>query len=157
MKEPNSCVQSLLTNTPAFCLFLLRGWKRKYNVSPSSNSRTQGFFHNLTFIGHQKWLLSLIIDICGWSGTKKGLCPIEYWLSLLHLFNHLTLQDPGTEPAKRIWSSINVGTEIYVSQNGVTAEWSVSDFNVLVPEDVTYDGEITDQVSVLWLVSRCWR
>lgn len=58
-------------------------------------------------------------------------------------------QDPGTEPAKRIWSSIDVGTEIYVSRSGAIAEWSVSDFDVLVPEDVTYDGEITDQVSVL--------
>lgn len=48
-------------------------------------------------------------------------------------------QDPGTKPARRVWSSINVGTEIYVSRSGpgVTAEWTVSDFDVLVPEDVT--------------------
>ncbi|XP_030513032.1 uncharacterized protein LOC115727046 [Rhodamnia argentea] len=58
-------------------------------------------------------------------------------------------QDPGTEPAKRVWSSIDVGTEIYVSRSRVTAEWSVSDFDVLVPEVVTYDGERADQVSVL--------
>ncbi|KAK9271145.1 hypothetical protein L1049_026734 [Liquidambar formosana] len=44
-------------------------------------------------------------------------------------------QDPGTKPARRLWSSINVGTEIYVSSAGETAEWTVSDFDVLVPED----------------------
>ncbi|KAL5559828.1 hypothetical protein UlMin_036039 [Ulmus minor] len=44
-------------------------------------------------------------------------------------------QDPGTDPARRVWSSLNVGTEIYVSRQGETAEWSVSDFDVLVPED----------------------
>uniref|UniRef100_A0A7C9FNZ0 DUF7705 domain-containing protein n=1 Tax=Opuntia streptacantha TaxID=393608 RepID=A0A7C9FNZ0_OPUST len=44
-------------------------------------------------------------------------------------------QDPGTKPARRIWSSINVGTEIYVSNERETAEWTVSDFDVLVPED----------------------
>lgn len=51
-------------------------------------------------------------------------------------------QDPGTEPARRVWSSINVGTEIYVSGRGtgVTAEWTVSDFDILVPEDVTNTG-----------------
>ncbi|KAM1734701.1 hypothetical protein ACFX11_020139 [Malus domestica] len=45
-------------------------------------------------------------------------------------------QDPGTKPAERVWSSINVGTEIYVSNSGETAEWTVSDFDVLVPEGV---------------------
>ncbi|KAI5355975.1 hypothetical protein L3X38_008870 [Prunus dulcis] len=45
-------------------------------------------------------------------------------------------QDPGTKPARRVWSSINVGTEIYVSSPGETAEWTVSDFDVLVPEGV---------------------
>lgn len=50
-------------------------------------------------------------------------------------------QDPGTKPTKRVWTSINVGTEIYVSSKGETAEWTVSDFDVLVPEDTTDDGE----------------
>ncbi|KAJ9145970.1 hypothetical protein P3X46_028294 [Hevea brasiliensis] len=49
-------------------------------------------------------------------------------------------QDPGTKPARRVWSSINVGTEIYVSKMGETAEWTVSDFDVLVPEDDGYGG-----------------
>jgi hypothetical protein len=47
------------------------------------------------------------------------------------------MQDPGTKPARRVWSSLNVGTEIYVSPAGVTAEWTVSYFAVLVPEHVT--------------------
>nr|POE99880.1 hypothetical protein CFP56_35525 [Quercus suber] len=50
------------------------------------------------------------------------------------------LDDLGTEPARRVWSSINVGTEIYVSSTGMTAEWSVSDFDKLVPEDVASSG-----------------
>ena len=50
------------------------------------------------------------------------------------------VQDPGTEPAKRVWSSLNVGTEIYVSHPGETAEWTVSEFDVLVPEGVEDTG-----------------
>ncbi|RVW29112.1 hypothetical protein CK203_096788 [Vitis vinifera] len=57
------------------------------------------------------------------------------------LLNCYLVQDPGTKPAKRVWTSINVGTEIYVSSKGETAEWTVSDFDVLVPEDTTDDGE----------------
>lgn len=49
------------------------------------------------------------------------------------------MQDPGTQPARRIWSSINVGTEIYVSRTRETAMWTVSDFDVLVPEDASHD------------------
>lgn len=50
------------------------------------------------------------------------------------------MQDPGTKPAKRVWSSINVGPEIYVSPAGVTAEWMVSDFDVLVPKVAEQDS-----------------
>lgn len=62
-----------------------------------------------------------------------------------YLFYNIDLQlslpqDPGTKPARRVWSSINVGTEIYVSQNGETAEWTVSDFDVLVPKGDNYYG-----------------
>lgn len=39
-----------------------------------------------------------------------------------------------------MWTSLNVGTEIYGSQNGETAEWTVSDFDVLVPKGDTYDS-----------------
>lgn len=50
-------------------------------------------------------------------------------------------QDPGTKPARRIWSSINVGTEIYVSREGETAEWTVSNFDVLVPVKANPTGD----------------
>ncbi|XP_054781080.1 uncharacterized protein LOC129288494 [Prosopis cineraria] len=41
-------------------------------------------------------------------------------------------QDPGTRPAKRIWTSIDTGTEIFVSDQDEVAEWSVSDFDVIL-------------------------
>ncbi|CAH8320692.1 unnamed protein product [Eruca vesicaria subsp. sativa] len=40
-------------------------------------------------------------------------------------------QDPGTSPARRIWTSVDVGTEIY-KDDGAVAEWHLSDFNVLI-------------------------
>ncbi|KAF8401218.1 hypothetical protein HHK36_012147 [Tetracentron sinense] len=40
-------------------------------------------------------------------------------------------QDPGTPPARRIWTSIDMGTEIFVSDNFEVAEWTLSDFDVL--------------------------
>ncbi|KAD4584539.1 hypothetical protein E3N88_22140 [Mikania micrantha] len=41
-------------------------------------------------------------------------------------------QDPGTEAAKRIWTSLDVGTEIFVSNKDEEAEWSVSHFDVII-------------------------
>ncbi|KAI3466771.1 hypothetical protein Pfo_023434 [Paulownia fortunei] len=41
-------------------------------------------------------------------------------------------QDPGTAPARRQWTSIDLGTEIYKDPNQV-AEWTVSNFDILVP------------------------
>ncbi|XP_059438030.1 uncharacterized protein LOC132170897 isoform X2 [Corylus avellana] len=41
-------------------------------------------------------------------------------------------QDPGTPPARRIWTSIDVGTEIFVSDKDEIAEWTLSDFDVLI-------------------------
>ncbi|KAL3641464.1 hypothetical protein CASFOL_016432 [Castilleja foliolosa] len=71
----------------------------------------------------------------GWVGDRR-----TWELDTGNLSSRLYFyQDPGTKPAKRIWTSINVGTEIYVSPAGVTAEWSVSDFDVLVPK-VTKQG-----------------
>ncbi|KAL9173504.1 hypothetical protein ABFS82_03G119400 [Erythranthe guttata] len=70
----------------------------------------------------------------GWIGD-----PRTWELDTGALSNRLYFyQDPGTKPAKRVWTSINVGTEIYISPSGVTAEWTVSDFDVLVPK-VTED------------------
>ncbi|XP_023535715.1 uncharacterized protein LOC111797062 isoform X2 [Cucurbita pepo subsp. pepo] len=66
----------------------------------------------------------------GWIGD-----PRTWELDVGALSNRLYFyQDPGTKPARRIWTSINVGTEIYISE-GATAEWSVSDFDVIVPPD----------------------
>ncbi|ESQ39345.1 hypothetical protein EUTSA_v10001420mg [Eutrema salsugineum] len=39
-------------------------------------------------------------------------------------------QDPGTTPARRIWTSVDVGTEIFIDQG--IAEWHLSDFDVLI-------------------------
>ncbi|CAL5352149.1 unnamed protein product [Camellia sinensis] len=39
-------------------------------------------------------------------------------------------QDPGTTPAKRIWTSLDVGTEIFVSDKDEVAEWTLSDFDL---------------------------
>ncbi|XP_022149996.1 uncharacterized protein LOC111018276 isoform X2 [Momordica charantia] len=67
----------------------------------------------------------------GWIGD-----PRTWELDVGALSNRLYFyQDPGTKPARRVWKSINVGAEIYISEGGVTAEWSVSDFDVLVPQD----------------------
>ncbi|KAG7570774.1 hypothetical protein ISN45_Aa04g033220 [Arabidopsis thaliana x Arabidopsis arenosa] len=40
-------------------------------------------------------------------------------------------QDPGTIPARRIWTSVDVGTEIYKEDDAI-AEWDLSDFDVLI-------------------------
>ncbi|XP_024537461.1 uncharacterized protein LOC9649132 [Selaginella moellendorffii] len=42
-------------------------------------------------------------------------------------------QDPGSFPARRVWPSIDIGTEIYISSSEELAEWTVTDFDVLVP------------------------
>ncbi|GAA0146577.1 hypothetical protein LIER_06498 [Lithospermum erythrorhizon] len=41
-------------------------------------------------------------------------------------------QDPGTTPARRIWTSLDVGTEIFVSDKDEVAEWTLSDFDVIL-------------------------
>ncbi|KAF7822576.1 uncharacterized protein G2W53_020720 [Senna tora] len=43
-------------------------------------------------------------------------------------------QDPGTKPVERHWPSIDLGTEIYISENGQVAEWTVSDFDIIIPK-----------------------
>lgn len=43
------------------------------------------------------------------------------------------LQDPGTATAMRRWPSLDVGTEIYISNNEV-AEWTLSDFDIMIPK-----------------------
>ncbi|KVH94553.1 uncharacterized protein LOC112518317 [Cynara cardunculus var. scolymus] len=41
-------------------------------------------------------------------------------------------QDPGSKAAKRVWTSLDVGTEIFVSNKDEEAEWRVSDFDVII-------------------------
>lgn len=47
------------------------------------------------------------------------------------------VQDPGTSPAKRIWTSIDSGTEIFVSDKDEEAEWTLSDFDVILTQSGT--------------------
>ena len=44
------------------------------------------------------------------------------------------VQDPVSPPAKRVWTSIDSGTEIYVSGRDEVAEWTLSDFDVLLTQ-----------------------
>ncbi|CAH9109246.1 unnamed protein product [Cuscuta europaea] len=74
----------------------------------------------------------------GWIGdTRTWELDVGALSSRLYFY-----QDPGSRPAKRIWSSLNVGTEIYVTGKGgaATAEWSVSDFDVSIPADNSHHG-----------------
>ncbi|KAJ7541420.1 hypothetical protein O6H91_10G058800 [Diphasiastrum complanatum] len=66
----------------------------------------------------------------GWIGD-----PRTWELDVGALSNRLYFyQDPGTPAAERVWPSIDVGTEIYISNQDETAEWTVSDFDVLVAD-----------------------
>lgn len=66
----------------------------------------------------------------GWVGQ-----PTSWTLDVGGLSERLYFyQDPGTTPARRSWPSLDVGTEIYISEQDEVAEWIVSDFDVLVPK-----------------------
>ncbi|CAL9232243.1 unnamed protein product [Arabidopsis halleri] len=84
----------------------------------------------------QKWSVHGYPDSQGdvWIGDSRtwDLDDVGSLSSSLYFY-----QDPGTRPAKRVWTSINVGTEIYVSNRQETVEWTVSDFDVLVPQKQT--------------------
>ncbi|KAK6941147.1 hypothetical protein RJ641_030678 [Dillenia turbinata] len=41
-------------------------------------------------------------------------------------------QDPCTPPAKRIWTSLDSGTEIFISDKDEIAEWTLTDFDVIL-------------------------
>ncbi|CAK9200493.1 unnamed protein product [Sphagnum troendelagicum] len=65
----------------------------------------------------------------GWVGDSR-----TWTLDVGALSNRLYFyQDPGTEPALRLWPSIDVGTEIFNDPNFQAAEWTVSDFDILIP------------------------
>ncbi|KAL5561095.1 hypothetical protein UlMin_030842 [Ulmus minor] len=64
----------------------------------------------------------------GWVGDARTWeLDVGGLSSRLHYY-----QDPGTAAARRIWTSIDVGTEIFVSDKDEVAEWSLSDFDVLI-------------------------
>ncbi|XP_071935224.1 uncharacterized protein [Coffea arabica] len=63
----------------------------------------------------------------GWIGDSR-----TWELDVGRLSHNLYFyQDPGTPPARRKWTSLDLGTEIYKTPNQV-AEWTVSDFDILV-------------------------
>ncbi|XP_052201245.1 uncharacterized protein LOC127807445 isoform X1 [Diospyros lotus] len=63
----------------------------------------------------------------GWIGN-----PTTWELDVGRLSQSLYFyQDPGTLPARRQWTSVNLGTEIYKDPDQV-AEWTVSDFDIFV-------------------------
>ncbi|EFH50856.1 hypothetical protein ARALYDRAFT_327171 [Arabidopsis lyrata subsp. lyrata] len=74
----------------------------------------------------------------GWLDWRFKNLGARCWSSLkssLLLLGNIDY-DPGTKPAKRVWISINVA-EIHVSNRQETVEWTVSDFDVLVPQKQT--------------------
>ena len=62
--------------------------------------------------------------------TCKHLIEKLSWTCLIDTL--LMLQDPGTSPARRIWTSIDMGTEIFVTDREEVAEWTLSDFDVIL-------------------------
>lgn len=64
----------------------------------------------------------------GWIGD-----PRTWMLDVGGLSSRLYFyQDPGTRPARRIWASVDVGTEIFISGKDEIAEWTLSDFDVIL-------------------------
>ena len=54
-------------------------------------------------------------------------------MCLINYLNFL-VQDPGTPPAKRIWTSIDTQTEIFVSAQDEVAWLTASGFDVILSE-----------------------
>ncbi|CAK9179537.1 unnamed protein product [Ilex paraguariensis] len=64
----------------------------------------------------------------GWIGDAK-----TWELDVGGLSSRLYFyQDPSSPPAKRVWTSLDVGTEIFVSDKDEEAEWTLSDFDVIL-------------------------
>ncbi|GAB2298518.1 hypothetical protein Dimus_032582 [Dionaea muscipula] len=64
----------------------------------------------------------------GWVGD-----PRTWTLDVGGLSSRLYFyQDPGSPPAKRVWTSIDVGTEVFVSNIDEVAQWTVSEFDVMI-------------------------
>ncbi|GKV35181.1 hypothetical protein SLEP1_g43484 [Rubroshorea leprosula] len=112
-------------------------FEKPYDIcDPYSNPQAQEL---VQILPHPEWAIHGYPEKKGdgWIGDSR-----TWELDVGALSSRLYFyQDPGTKPARRIWSSINVGTEIYVSQAGETAEWTVSDFDVLVSGEATPKGK----------------
>ncbi|KAH9725302.1 hypothetical protein KPL70_007818 [Citrus sinensis] len=110
--------------------------EKPYDIcDPYSNPQAQEL---VQILPHPEWAVHGYPEKQGdgWVGDAR-----TWVLDAGALSNRLYFyQDPGTERARRVWTSLNVGTEIYGSQNGETAEWTVSDFDVLIPKGDTYDS-----------------
>lgn len=57
---------------------------------------------------------------------------VRYMRQVLAYYMKMLLQDPGTPAAHRYWTSIDLGTEIYMADNQI-AEWTVTDFDITIP------------------------
>nr|POF07943.1 hypothetical protein CFP56_45241 [Quercus suber] len=110
--------------------------EERYDIcDPYSNPQAQEL---VQILPHPKWAMHGYPEKQGdgWVGdSRTWVLDVGALSSQLYFY-----QDPRTELARRLWSSINVGTKIYVSSTGMIAEWSVSDFDILVLEDVASFG-----------------
>ncbi|KAG8364827.1 hypothetical protein BUALT_Bualt18G0039100 [Buddleja alternifolia] len=69
----------------------------------------------------------------GWIGD-----PTTWELDVGRLSQTLYFyEDPGSVGAERNWSSIDLGTEIYMDDDQI-AEWTVTDFDIIVPSEEGY-------------------
>ncbi|KAL4184037.1 hypothetical protein AMTRI_Chr11g158020 [Amborella trichopoda] len=105
--------------------------EKPYDIcDPYSNPQAQEL---VQILPHSEWAVHgyPVRKGDGWVGD-----PRTWELDVGALSSRLYFyQDPGTKPARRLWTSLNVGTEIYVSRKSETAQWSVSDFDVLIPSN----------------------
>ncbi|KAK0575534.1 hypothetical protein LWI29_002225 [Acer saccharum] len=106
--------------------------EKPYDIcDPYSNPQAQEL---VQILPHPEWAVHGYPEKKGdgWIGD-----PRTWELDVGALSNRLYFyQDPGTPRARRVWSSINVGTEIYVSRAGETAEWSVSCVTIMSTAEV---------------------
>ncbi|GMI69505.1 hypothetical protein like AT2G47010 [Hibiscus trionum] len=87
-----------------------------------------GAYHYYCAPGNAEHWSNLLAFGQGWVGD-----PRTWVLDTGGLASRLYFyQDPGTPPAKRIWTSIDMGTEIFVSDKDEVAEWSLSDLDIIL-------------------------
>lgn len=101
---------------------------------PFSNPQPQEL---LQLLPHPEWAVHGYPEKKGdgWVGDPRTwILDVGALSSRLYFY-----QDPDTPPAVRMWPSVDVGTEVYVSSQPYVAEWTVSDFDVLItfPEETS--------------------